>query len=60
MVQYYCLKGTFQQSGDETHQTKSDGTDANGEEITFTGITVHKFTKTGSRQWLSQSTLHWI
>lgn len=46
----YCwrYKGTFQQSGDETHNTKNDGTDANGEEITFTGIsTVHKFTKTG-------------
>ena len=46
----YCwrLKGTFQQNGDETHNTKNNGTDANGEEITYTGIsTTHKFTKTG-------------
>lgn len=33
---------------DSTHATKNDGTDANGQELTFTGInTVHKFTKTG-------------
>lgn len=31
-----------------THATKTDGTDANGQEITFTGInTQHKFTATG-------------
>ena len=31
-----------------THETKTDGTDANGQEITFTGInTQHKFEKTG-------------
>ena len=41
------MKGTIS-VGDETHQTKSDGTDANGQELTFTGVsTVHKFTKTG-------------
>lgn len=34
---------------DSTHTTKNDGTDANGQEITFTGIsTVHKFEKTGA------------
>lgn len=33
---------------DSTHATKNNGTDANGQELTFTGInTVHKFTKTG-------------
>lgn len=33
---------------DSTHSTKNNGTDANGQEITFTGInTIHKFTKTG-------------
>lgn len=32
---------------DSTHSTKDDGTDANGQELTFTGInTIHKFTKT--------------
>lgn len=31
-----------------THATKTDGTDANGQEITFTGVnTQHKFTTTG-------------
>lgn len=31
-----------------THTTKTDGTDANGQEITFTGInTQHKFASTG-------------
>lgn len=33
---------------DSTHTTKNNGTDANGQEIVFTGInTIHKFTKTG-------------
>lgn len=33
---------------DSTHNTKTDGTEANGQEIVFTGIhTTHKFTKTG-------------
>lgn len=32
----------------DTHKTKNNGTDANGQEIVFTGInTTHKFTKTG-------------
>lgn len=33
---------------DSTHATKNDGTDANGQELVFTGInTTHKFEKTG-------------
>lgn len=41
------LKGRFTVP-DQTNATEDDGTDANGQEITFTGInTVHKFTKTG-------------
>lgn len=33
---------------DNTHSTKNDGAEANGQEITFTGInTTHKATKTG-------------
>lgn len=33
---------------DSQHNTKNNGTDANGQQITFTGIdTIHKFAKTG-------------
>lgn len=40
------LKGSFN-IPDTTNATKDDGTDANGQEITYTGInTLHKFTKT--------------
>lgn len=41
------LKGSFT-IPDEEHNTKNDGTDANGQELTYTGIsTIHKFTETG-------------
>lgn len=40
-------KGMFNVPG-QTNATRNDGTDANGQELTYTGIsTVHKFTKTG-------------
>ena len=39
------LKGTFN-IPDSTHATKDDGAEANGQELTYTGInTTHKFTK---------------
>lgn len=41
------LKGKFN-IPDSTHASENDGTDANGQEITFTGVnTTHKFTGTG-------------
>jgi phi13 family phage major tail protein len=46
-VLVWRLKGKFSIPG-TTPATKDDGTDANGQELTYTGIsTVHKFTKTG-------------
>ena len=46
-VYVWRLKGKFNVP-DSTHNTKNDGTDAEGQELTFTGInTTHKFTATG-------------
>lgn len=46
-VLVWRLKGTFG-IPEEASVTKDDGTDANGQELVYTGIeTTHKFTKTG-------------
>lgn len=46
-VYVWRLKGVFSNPG-LTSATKNDGTDANGQQITFTGVsTTHKFTATG-------------
>lgn len=46
-VLVWRLKGKFSVPG-LTSQTKDDGTDANGQELTYTGIsTVHSFTANG-------------
>lgn len=46
-VYVWRLKGTFQ-NPDQTSHTENNTTDANGQELVYTGIsTTHKFTKTG-------------
>lgn len=46
-VYVWRYKGTFG-IPDSEHNTKDDGTEATGQELTFTGInTTHKFVKTG-------------
>lgn len=46
-VYVWRLKGTFA-IPDTTSATQNDGTDANGQELTYTGITTtHKWSKTG-------------
>lgn len=43
------LKGTFNIPG-QTNSTENDGTDANGQEVTYTGVsTIHKFTSIGNK-----------
>ena len=47
IIYVWRLKGSFN-IPDQTSATENAGTDANGQELTYTGIsTVHKFTKTG-------------
>lgn len=47
-VYVWRLKGTFA-IPEEVSSTEDDGTDANGQELTYTGVkTIHKFTKNGN------------
>ena len=47
IIYVWRLKGSFN-IPDQTNGTENAGTDANGQELTYTGInTIHKFTKTG-------------
>jgi phi13 family phage major tail protein len=49
-VYVWRLKGTFA-IPEETHATENNGTDANGQELVYTGIyTTHKFEKTGKNE----------
>ena len=46
-IYVWRYKGTFN-IPDQTNATENDGTDANGQELVYTGIqTTHKFTSTG-------------
>lgn len=48
-IYVWRFKGKFA-LGDETNVTIDNGTDANGQELTFTGVsTIHKFTKNGGK-----------
>lgn len=48
-IYVWRLKGKFNVP-DSTHATKDDGAEANGQEITYTGInTTHKFTALGNK-----------
>lgn len=49
-VYVWRYKGKFSQVNDTTHDTKDNGTGANGQSIVYTGInTTHKFTANGNK-----------
>ena len=48
-IYVWRYKGTFN-IPDSTHATENDGTDSNGQELTYTGVsTTHKFTKNNNK-----------